>query len=156
MRELVSQAGKNDNISTIYVSDSSGVFYGAIDLKDLIIAREYVQLESLIATSYPFLNAHEKISDCIERIKDYAEDSLPVLDVQNHILGIITSQDIIEVVDDELGDDYAKLSIIICFAPSFHSAADYRKAYETVFHKLSSISKTFYMISLWQMHQEGL
>lgn len=60
MRELVSQAGKNDNISTIYVSDSSGVFYGAIDLKDLIIAREYVQLESLIATSYPFLNAHEK------------------------------------------------------------------------------------------------
>lgn len=110
MRELVKQAGKNDNISTIYVSDENGIFYGAIDLKDLIIAREYTELDSLISTSYPYVTAHEIISDCIERIKDYAEDSLPVLDDDNRILGIITAQDIVEVVDDELGDDYAKLA----------------------------------------------
>lgn len=110
MRELVKQAGKNDNISTIYVSDNEGKFYGAIDLKDLIVAREYADLESLISTSYPYLTAHEKISDSIERIKDYAEDSLPVLDDNNVILGIITAQDIVEVVDDEMGEDYAKLA----------------------------------------------
>ncbi len=110
MRELISQAGKNDNISTIYVSDSSGAFYGAIDLKDLIVAREYVELDSLIRTSYPYLQAHENITECIESLKNYAEDSIPVLDEHNHILGIITAQDIIEVVDDELGDDYAKLA----------------------------------------------
>ena len=53
---------------------------------------------------------HEKISDCIERIKDYAEDSIPVLDSEGQILGVITSQDIVEVVDDEMGEDYAKLA----------------------------------------------
>lgn len=110
MRELVKQAGENDNISTIYVKDENNKFYGAIDLKDLIVAREFVELESLISTSYPYLTAHEKISDCIERIKDYAEDSLPVLNENNEILGIITAQDIVEVVDDELGEDYAKLA----------------------------------------------
>ena len=39
MTELVSQAAKNDNISTIFVITASEEFYGAIDLKDLIIAR---------------------------------------------------------------------------------------------------------------------
>lgn len=110
MKSLVAQAKENDNISTIYVSDNDGRFYGALDLKDLIIAREYVDLNSLISTSYPYVSDHEQISDCIERVKDYAEDSLPVLDDEMKILGIITAQDIVEVVDDEMGDDYAKLA----------------------------------------------
>ncbi len=110
MRELVKQAGENDNISTIYVTDANDEFYGAIDLKDLIIARDYVALEELISTSYPYVADHAIISDVIERIKDYAEDSIPVLDDKNHLLGIITAQDIVDVVDNELGEDYAKLA----------------------------------------------
>ena len=110
MRELIQQAGENDNISTIYVTDENEVFYGAIDLKDLIVARDYTDLDSLITTSYPFLTDHEKVSECIERIREYAEDSIPVLNEAGHILGIITSQDIVEAVDDELGEDYAKLA----------------------------------------------
>ena len=110
MRELVKQAGENDNISTLYIVDDEEKFYGAIDLKDLIIARDYQKLEELVTTSYPYVMDHEKISDCIERIKDYAEDSIPVLSEDMHIVGIITAQDIVEVVDDEMGDDYAKLA----------------------------------------------
>lgn len=110
MHELVRQAGENDNISTIYVVDGRNLFYGAIDLKDLIVAREYQELESLISTSYPYATDHEKIGDCIERIRDYEEDSIPILSEDGHILGIITAQDIVEVVDDEMGEDYAKLA----------------------------------------------
>ncbi len=110
MRSLIEQAGKNDNISTIYVSKEDGTFYGAMDLKDLIIARDYTDLDSLISTSYPTLDAHEKTAECIDRIRDYAEDSLPVLNEDGRILGIITAQDIVEVVDDELAEDYAKLA----------------------------------------------
>ena len=110
MRELVRQAGDNDNISTVYVVDRKDVFYGAIDLKDLIIARERDSLDDIISTSYPYVTDHEKISDCIEDIKDYAEDSIPVLTDKKMLIGVITSQDIVEVVDDEMGDDYAKLA----------------------------------------------
>ena len=53
---------------------------------------------------------HDKISDCIESIKDYAEDSLPVLNEDHELIGIITAQDVIEVVEDEMSDDYAKLA----------------------------------------------
>ena len=109
MRALIAQAEENDNISTIYVSGENGVFCGAIDLKDLIIAREGTSLETLISTSYPYVGAHERIEDCIERLKEYAEDSIPVLTEKQRLIGIITAQDIVEVVDDEMGDDYAKL-----------------------------------------------
>ncbi|MBR6255326.1 MAG: magnesium transporter [Clostridiales bacterium] len=110
MKELIRQADENDNISTIYVVDENDKFYGVIDLKDLIRARDYSKLESLIVTSYPYVNDHEKLDESIEKIKDYAEDSIPVLNDNDEILGVITSQDIIEVVDDEMGDDYAKLA----------------------------------------------
>lgn len=110
MKSLIAQAEDNDNITTIYVTDENEKFYGALDLKDLIVARTYVDLESLITTSYPYVRDHEQISDCIERLKDYAEDSIPVLNNEDEIIGVITSQDIVEVVDDEMGEDYAKLA----------------------------------------------
>jgi magnesium transporter len=110
MRELVRQAGDNDNIYTIYVVDKDDRFYGAIDLKDLIVARSDTDLEDLIITSYPYVGDHEVISDCIDRIREYAEDSIPVLSEDKKIVGILTSQDIVEAVDDEMGDDYAKLA----------------------------------------------
>ena len=50
------------------------------------------------------------MDDCIEELKDYSEDSIPVLDKDMHILGVITSQDLVEVVDEEMGEDYAKLA----------------------------------------------
>ena len=110
MSELVKQAGENDNIMTIYVVDEKGVFAGAIDLKDLIRARENAHLEDLVLKSYPYVTDHEKIDDCMDRILDYAEDSIPVLSEDKKILGVITSEDLIEMVDNEMGEDYAKLA----------------------------------------------
>ena len=110
MSELVRQAGENDNISTIYVVDQNDLFCGAIDLKDLIIAREYENLDDLIIRSYPYVLDHENVSECLDRIREYAEDSIPVLTQEGKIVGIITSSDVVEVVDDEMGDDYAKLA----------------------------------------------
>ena len=110
MSELIRQAADNDNISTIFVVDENGAFYGAIDLKELIIARQDSPLEDLIVTSFPYVYGHEEIDDCIEKLKDYSEDYLPVLDNSNKLIGVITSASVIEVVDEELGEDYAKLA----------------------------------------------
>ena len=110
MSELVRQAEENDNITTLFVVDENDEFYGAIDLKDLIIARNTVPLEELIVTSFPYVYATETIDDCIEELKDYSESVIPVLDNMNKLLGVITAQNIIEVVDDEMGEDYARLA----------------------------------------------
>ena len=110
MNELVRQAEENDNIATLFVVDEGNEFCGAIDLKDLITARSSTALDSLIASSFPYVYASEQVADCIEKLKDYSESIIPVLDDSNKLLGVITSQNIIEAVDDEMGDDYAKLA----------------------------------------------
>ena len=104
------EAAKNDNISTLFMVTEDNTFYGAMDLKDLIIARRESPLEDLIATSYPYVYGNELIDDCIERLKDYSEDSIPVLDNDNKLLGVITSQSMVDLVDDEMGEDYAKFA----------------------------------------------
>ncbi|MBR7181914.1 MAG: magnesium transporter, partial [Clostridia bacterium] len=113
MNELIEQAAENDNVSTIYVVDEEDTFVGAIDLKDLIIARSGTPLEDVIMTSYPYVYANELIEDSIERIKDYSEDSIPVLDADNKLRGVLTAQDLTQLVEDEIGDDYAKLGGLI-------------------------------------------
>ena len=110
MRELVEQAADNDNISTIYVVDEDETLLGAIDLKDLIIARESTPLSEITMTSYPYVYATEQTEDCIERIRDYSEDSVPVLDSENRLKGVLTAQDIAQLIGEELGEDYAMLA----------------------------------------------
>ena len=105
MSELVRQAGKHDNISTIYVVDKDGKFAGTIERKDLIIARENDNLSDIISSSYPYVFEKERVSDCIEKITEYEEDSIPVLTMEGRIAGIVTSTDIVEMVDDAMGDD---------------------------------------------------
>lgn len=110
MKELIDQAAENDNIQTIYVVGDDHIYYGAIDLKDLIRAREGTTIDSIVSTSYPYVYAHELIDDCIYKLQDYAEDSIPVLDSSNKLLGVITSQDAMEVINESMRDDYAKFA----------------------------------------------
>lgn len=110
MSSLIAQAADNDNISTLFVVNDEDEFYGAIDLKELIIARHGTDLEDLIVTSFPYVYGSESVDECIEKLKDYSEDSIPVLDNSNRLIGVITAQSIIEVVDEEMGEDYARLA----------------------------------------------
>ena len=93
MKELISQAADNDNIATLYVVDEEDTFVSTITM-----------------TSYPYVYAWEQTEDCIERIKEYSEDSIPVLDGEHKLRGVLTSQDIARLLEDERQEDYAKLA----------------------------------------------
>ena len=111
MKAMVREAAENDNIYTLFVLNEDGSFYGVIDLKDLIVARSDVELESLIYTNFPFVYDKDIVSENIERLRGYSENMIPVLCSRTGaVLGVITSNDIVELVDEERGDDYAKLA----------------------------------------------
>ena len=112
MRALIAQAEENDNITTLFVSDDDGSFYGAIDLKDLIVARDTIELDTLVSRNFPTVSAHAKIEDCLERLRSYSEAYIPVLGEKRRVIGVITTDDIVEAVDNAMGDDYAKLGVL--------------------------------------------
>lgn len=110
MKKVISMAEENDNVSIIYALDDNECFYGSFELKDLIIARSSQDLSSIIKTNYPFLYSHDKIQDKINDLKEYSLEMIPVLDSNNKLIGVITSSDVIEAVDEALGEDYAKFA----------------------------------------------
>ena len=100
MKSLVREAARNDNIFTIFVLNEDDSFYGVIDLKDLIVARSHVELESLICNTFPFVYDKDIISENIERLRSYSENMIPVISSSdNTFLGVITANDIIELID---------------------------------------------------------
>lgn len=110
MSKLVSEAGEHDNISILYMTDTNHQLIGTIQLKDLILARADQSLENLCMTSCPTLYDTESVSDCIDRLTDYAEDTMAVIDKDNILLGVISVSSLVHLVDEEMKDDYAKLA----------------------------------------------
>ena len=110
MKKVITDAAVNDNVSTIYVIDQNDKLYGVIDLRDLIIAREGTNLETIVKKNYPTINAKTIVSDCINELIEYGLDSYPIVDDDEKLIGVITTEDIIEVASDELADDYAKFA----------------------------------------------
>lgn len=110
MKKLISEAPENDNINTIFVVDKSDKYYGAITLKDLIIARKTQTVEDIVMLNYPHTFATTKIDDCIHDLQEYELDLIPVLDEDETIIGALTHGDINAVAHEEFEEDYARLA----------------------------------------------
>ncbi len=112
MRQLRLQAKDNDNISIIYLKDASDQYYGVIRIADLFGARLNDNLEELAETNFPFVYATEPVESVLDDLKEYSEDSIPVLNNENRLLGIVTSQDLLKVFDRESGEDYMRFAAV--------------------------------------------
>lgn len=110
MKSVVEQASENDNISTIYVLNEHGEYYGAITLRDLVVARSGDTLSDFVSTAYPHLYATESVDDCLEKLKDYSEDSIPLLNHKNQVIGVITGSELVDTISEEIEEDYAKFA----------------------------------------------
>ena len=110
MNQMVQEAGEHDNIFTLYVIDEDNKFFGAIELKELICARKDDSLVDLCMTSYPSFYDDEKVDECINKLKDYAESSIPILNRNNELIGAITSDILLDIQEEEFSEDYAKFA----------------------------------------------
>ncbi len=110
MKQLIKDAATNDNITIIYVLDEEDKYYGSIDLRDLIIARDNQDINEIIRTSYPILYVNDNITENIADIIEYDLEILPVVDENRRLVGVITNDDIVEAYDKEMQDDYAKFA----------------------------------------------
>lgn len=112
MKCLVEQAAENDNLSTLYVVEEDETFYGALSLQDLFRAHEEADLDEFIVTSFPYVYAHEIISDCVNELAEYSEDSIPVLGNNRKLLGVITAQELLDTVGEAMHEDYAQFAAL--------------------------------------------
>ena len=108
MKTLIKEAGEHDNFQTLFATDN-GKFYGSIDLKDLIIARKEDKLIDICKTNYPTFFDDDLMEECLDKMRDYYEDIIPVIDHNMEIVGVITSDVLQDAKEEQFEEDYAKL-----------------------------------------------
>ncbi len=105
MKSLIKEANESEIIDPIYVLAEEKLV-GIVSLKDLIIARSPKMLKDIMDSNLIFAQASDKAIEAVNKINDYGLDSLPVLE-DGKMVGIITIDDAIDVMDEESNEDYS-------------------------------------------------
>lgn len=112
MTILRNEAPEAETIYYVFVVNEEQRLTGVVSLRDLIIAHEDTLISSIMNDRVVSVLVSDDQEDVARMIKDYNFLAVPVVDFQQHILGIITVDDIIDVLDEEASDDYSKLAAV--------------------------------------------
>ncbi|MBP1947219.1 magnesium transporter [Virgibacillus litoralis] len=110
MQYLKAEAPEAETIYYLYVVDQDKRLVGVLSLRDLIIADEDTLISDLMNEKIVSASVAKDQEEIAQMMRDYDFLALPVVDFQNHLLGIITVDDILDVMDEEASDDYSKLA----------------------------------------------
>ncbi|KOO49546.1 magnesium transporter [Viridibacillus sp. FSL E2-0187] len=129
MTILRNAAPDAETIYYIFVVDDTNHLTGVISLRDLIIAEEDTLIRQIMNDRVVSINVTDDQEAVAQIMKDYNFLAVPVINSKNEMLGIITVDDIIDVIDEEASDDYSKLagvSDMVTFDKSPFAAAKKR------------------------------
>lgn len=104
------QAPDAETIYVIFAVNEAGQLVGVFSLRDLITAENDSYIENVMSERVISVNVADDQEDVAQVIRDYDFIAVPVVDYQNHLLGIITIDDILDVMDEEASEDYSRLA----------------------------------------------
>lgn len=107
---LKNEAPQAETIYYIYVVDEDRKLVGVMSLRDLIIADDDTMISEVMFDRVVAVSVSEDQEEVARKMKDYNFLAVPVVDFQDHLIGIITVDDIMDVMDEEASDDYSKLA----------------------------------------------
>lgn len=105
MKELRTKAKDIDFIQNIYVVDKVNRLQGIIPLKDLLTTSPHRKIERVMETYFPSVGLDMDQEDVARVFEKYDIPSLPVLDKLGRIKGVITVDDVIDVIKEEASED---------------------------------------------------
>nr|WP_156289004.1 magnesium transporter [Oceanobacillus salinisoli] len=110
MKQLKKEAPDAETIYYLYVLDDDKRIVGVLSLRDLIIAEDDMKIEDLMSEKIVAVSVAKNQEEIAQMFRDYDFLALPVVDFQNHLLGIITVDDILDVMEEEASEDFSKLA----------------------------------------------
>ena len=114
--ERIRQVGiDKETIYTCYVTDSERVLNGVISVKTLLLAEPSEMVSDIMDTNIIFTHTDADREEVVLLFDKYDLMNLPVMDSENRLVGIITVDDIIDVVQEEATEDFEKMAAM---APS--------------------------------------
>ena len=102
----------SETIYTCYVLSSERILKGIINIKDILLSKKETKIGTLMETNIISVNTLEDQEDVAKKFDKYDFYALPVVDHENRLVGIITVDDAINVLQDEVEEDFEKMAAI--------------------------------------------
>lgn len=102
-----------ETIYTCYVTDSNRILEGLVSVKDLLLSDYSCQLEDIMETNIIYVNTTDDQEHAAKQFEKYDFLALPVVDNEKRLVGIITVDDAIDVIQEEATEDIEKMAAII-------------------------------------------
>ena len=101
-----------ETIYTCYVTDANRVLLGLVSVKDLLLSDYSCRIEDIMERNIIYVNTLEDKEDAANKFGKYDFLALPVVDNEKRLVGIITVDDAIDVIQDENTEDIEMMAAI--------------------------------------------
>ena len=102
-----------ETIYICFVISADRKLEGIVTVKDLLLSDDEMIVEDLMDTNVVFATTLEDQESVSEKFSDYDLMALPVVDLENRLVGIVTVDDIIDVMEQETTEDFEKMAGIV-------------------------------------------
>nr|WP_294897475.1 magnesium transporter [uncultured Pedobacter sp.] len=108
--QIILQSEEIEEFYTIYVVDHFDVLQGIVSLKDIIKSKASAKISDLVNSNFVYVKANTDQEEVADLISQYNLTSIPVVDVNMKLLGRVTFDDVIDVMEEENTEDILKFS----------------------------------------------
>lgn len=118
----------SETIYNCYVLNKNRVLLGIVNIKEILISKPSILIKDLMATNIISVNTMEDQEEVTKVFDKYDYFALPVVDNENRLVGIITVDDAINVIQDEVSEDFEKMAAISPNEESYFDTSVFKHA----------------------------
>ena len=100
----------SETVYTCYVKDNGRKLLGIVSLRTLVISDEHILIEDILETDFVSVKVFDDQEYVSNQFKKYGFLAMPVVDKENRLVGIITFDDILDIIDEEVTEDFQKMA----------------------------------------------
>ena len=101
-----------ETIYTCYAIDSERKLEGIVSLKDLVLSSADKKIKDIMETDFIYVDTYDDQEDVADIFKKYDLLSVPVVDQEKRLVGIITIDDIVDVIEQENTEDFHRMAAV--------------------------------------------
>lgn len=103
----------SETVYTCYVKSQGRKLEGIVSLKSLVITEDEELIKDIMHTEVVKINVHEDQEEVSDKFKKYGFLAIPVVDNENRLVGIITVDDIFDVIEEEATEDFERMAGVL-------------------------------------------
>jgi len=129
----IRQTGKNkETIYTLFIMDRKRNLVGTLDLDDLIFADGNTKLEDIMNRDFVTVSVNDDQEEVANTVKRYDLNAIAVLNNDGRLIGLITIDDIVDVIEEETTEDISKMQMVTPLEESYLETSSFKMARKCV------------------------